>query len=149
MRTPTLTLARTLVSERLAACVNVLPPMPSIYRWEGSVEEVTEHQLIIKTIGHRLDALKRRLNELHPYDVPELSRARRRRRRHGSIWNGSGKHGLAASDRRSPDTGPNPERLVDVLLEILDVLDADRDADHPVGDADGRRGGRAAPRRGS
>jgi periplasmic divalent cation tolerance protein len=65
------TLARTLVSERLAACVNVLPPMPSIYRWEGNVEEVSEHQLIIKTVGHRLDALKRRLNELHPYDVPE------------------------------------------------------------------------------
>ena len=64
-------LARTLVGERLAACVNVLPPMPSIYRWEGNVEEVTEHQLIIKTISHRLDALKQRLNELHPYDVPE------------------------------------------------------------------------------
>jgi periplasmic divalent cation tolerance protein len=65
------TLARTLVSERLAACVNVLPPMPSIYRWEGGVEEVIEHQLIIKTMAHRLDALKRRLNELHPYEVPE------------------------------------------------------------------------------
>jgi periplasmic divalent cation tolerance protein len=65
-------LARTLVGERLAACVNVLPPMPSIYRWEGSVEEVTEHQLVIKTMAHRLDPLKRRLNELHPYDVPEL-----------------------------------------------------------------------------
>jgi periplasmic divalent cation tolerance protein len=65
-------LARTLVGERLAACVNVMPPMPSIYRWEGSVEEVTEHQLVIKTMAHRLDLLKRRLNELHPYDVPEM-----------------------------------------------------------------------------
>lgn len=65
-------LARTLVGERLAACVNVLPPMPSIYRWEGNVEEVSEHQLIIKTAADRVDALKTRLNELHPYDVPEF-----------------------------------------------------------------------------
>jgi periplasmic divalent cation tolerance protein len=64
-------LARTLVGERLAACVNVLPPMPSIFRWEGGVEEVTEHQLIIKTMTDRLDRLKARLGELHPYDVPE------------------------------------------------------------------------------
>jgi periplasmic divalent cation tolerance protein len=65
-------LARTLVNERLAACVNVLPPMPSTYRWEGNVEEVNEHQLIIKTAADRVEPLKRRINELHPYDVPEL-----------------------------------------------------------------------------
>jgi periplasmic divalent cation tolerance protein len=65
-------LARALVEERLAACVNVLPPMPSTYRWEGSVEVVSEHQVIIKTTASHLEPLKARLNELHPYDVPEL-----------------------------------------------------------------------------
>ena len=65
-------LARALVTERLAACVNILPPMPSIYRWEGSVEEVSEHQLVIKTTAARVESLKERLNELHPYDVPEI-----------------------------------------------------------------------------
>ena len=65
-------LARALVEERLAACVNILPPMPSIYRWEGSVEQATEHQLIVKTTAARVDALRARLVELHPYDVPEI-----------------------------------------------------------------------------
>ena len=65
-------LARALVSERLAACVNVLPPMSSTYRWEDNVEVVSEHQLIIKTMSERVESLKVRLNELHPYDVPEL-----------------------------------------------------------------------------
>ena len=65
-------LARALVEERLAACVNVLPPMQSVYRWEGKVEQAREHQLIIKTLTSRVDALKRRFSELHPYDVPEL-----------------------------------------------------------------------------
>ena len=65
-------LARALVTERLAACVNILPPMPSIYRWEGNVEVVHEHQLVIKTMAARVESLKQRLNELHPYDVPEI-----------------------------------------------------------------------------
>jgi periplasmic divalent cation tolerance protein len=65
-------LARALVTERLAACVNILPPMPSIYRWEGNVEVVSEHQLVIKTMQARVETLKQRLNELHPYDVPEI-----------------------------------------------------------------------------
>ena len=64
--------AHTLVSERLAACVNVLPAMHSTYRWQGAVETATERQLVIKTEESRLDQLKKRLNELHPYDVPEL-----------------------------------------------------------------------------
>lgn len=65
-------LARVLVEEGLAACVNVLPPMQSIYRWEGRVERATEHQLVIKTAARRVEALKARLADLHPYDVPEL-----------------------------------------------------------------------------
>ena len=65
-------LARTLVEERLAACVNVLPAMQSTYRWQGKVEQASEHQLIVKTTAGRVATLKQRLQDLHPYDVPEL-----------------------------------------------------------------------------
>lgn len=65
-------LARTLVSERLAACVNVLPPMVSVYRWKGTLEEDQEQQLVIKTTADRVDALEARLKELHPYELPEF-----------------------------------------------------------------------------
>ncbi len=64
--------ARTLVEERLAACVNVLPPMQSVYRWKGTVESATERQLLIKTKAAKLAALEQRVQELHPYDVPEF-----------------------------------------------------------------------------
>jgi periplasmic divalent cation tolerance protein len=65
-------LARTLVDERLAACVNVLPPMTSIYRWQGKVDENREQQLLIKTTAARLPSLEARLRTLHPYEVPEF-----------------------------------------------------------------------------
>ncbi len=65
-------LARQLVGERLAACVSALAPMTSIYRWEGSVQEDSERQLVIKTSAARLEALQTRLHELHPYQVPEF-----------------------------------------------------------------------------
>jgi periplasmic divalent cation tolerance protein len=64
--------ARTLVSERLAACVNVLPPMQSVYRWKGEVEAAGERQLLIKTKAANLAALEERVKTLHPYDVPEF-----------------------------------------------------------------------------
>ncbi len=67
-----LPLARTLVEEQLVACVNVLPPMQSVYRWEGKVEQAVEHQLVMKTTRECLEALKARLADLHPYEVPEL-----------------------------------------------------------------------------
>jgi periplasmic divalent cation tolerance protein len=65
-------LARTVVEERLAACVNVLPPMTSIYRWKGQIEDDREHQIIIKTTAGRVAALQHRLRELHPYELPEF-----------------------------------------------------------------------------
>ena len=65
-------LAATLVEERLAACVNILPPMQSIYRWQGKVERASERQLVIKTSLGRLRALEKRVVELHPYEVPEF-----------------------------------------------------------------------------
>ena len=65
-------LARTLVDERLAACVNVLPSMQSTYRWKGSVETAAERQLLIKTKAATVAALEQRVRELHPYDVPEF-----------------------------------------------------------------------------
>ena len=63
--------ARTLVAERLAACVNILP-IRSLYRWQGRVDEASEQQLVIKTAADRVAALAARLRELHPYEVPEV-----------------------------------------------------------------------------
>lgn len=65
-------IARALVGESLAACVNVLPGVRSIYRWEGAVEEAGEALLIVKTVAGRLEALGRRVRDLHPYDLPEI-----------------------------------------------------------------------------
>lgn len=64
--------ARTLVGERLAACVNVLPLMRSIYRWKDAIEQESERQIIIKTTADRLDALRARIRALHPYELPEF-----------------------------------------------------------------------------
>ena len=66
-----LAIARTLVDERLAACVTVLPPMTSVYRWKGQVEQEREHQLVMKTTRDRVPALEARLRAIHPYELPE------------------------------------------------------------------------------
>jgi periplasmic divalent cation tolerance protein len=66
------TFGQTLVDARLAACVNLLPPMESIYRWAGRVEREQERQLFIKTSRDRILALWERVRELHPYEVPEF-----------------------------------------------------------------------------
>ena len=65
-------IARALVSERLAACANIIPEVSSICWWEGQVQDEQEAMLIIKTTPTQVDALEARLVELHPYDVPEL-----------------------------------------------------------------------------
>jgi periplasmic divalent cation tolerance protein len=61
-----------LVEGRVAACVNVLPEMTSIYRWEGKVEREPERQVVIKTTAARLPDLRERVRTLHPYEVPEF-----------------------------------------------------------------------------
>ena len=66
------TWARTLVEERLAACVNIHGPMISFYRWKGIVERDDERQVVIKTTRERVAALRVRLRELHSYELPEF-----------------------------------------------------------------------------
>lgn len=67
-----LELARTVVAEALAACVNLIPGLHSVYRWEGAVEEAHEVLLLLKTRADRVDTLRDRVVSLHPYDVPEF-----------------------------------------------------------------------------
>lgn len=64
--------ASTLVAEGCAACVNILGEVESVYRWQGRVEQARERQLIVKTQRARVDRLRGRVGELHPYDTPEL-----------------------------------------------------------------------------
>jgi periplasmic divalent cation tolerance protein len=65
-------IAAALVNERLAACVNIGPAMTSVYRWKGSVERETERQVVIKTTADQVDAVQRRIKELHSYELPEF-----------------------------------------------------------------------------
>lgn len=65
-------LARALVERRLAACVNIVPNISSVYRWQGAIEESTEWLLVIKTAAALLENLKNELPQMHPYEVPEL-----------------------------------------------------------------------------
>ena len=63
---------RALVTERLAACGNIVPGVTSIYRWQDEVQRDAEVLVILKTDGRAVDAMIRRAAELHPYEVPEL-----------------------------------------------------------------------------
>ena len=65
-------IATTLVDKRLAACVNILPDIRSIFRWEGKVDRATEILLVIKTTARRFESLRRAIRRLHPYQVPEI-----------------------------------------------------------------------------
>ncbi len=64
-------LAGALVERRLAACVNIVGPVRSIYRWKGTVEVESEYLLVIKTTAERAAELAAAFAELHPYEVPE------------------------------------------------------------------------------
>jgi periplasmic divalent cation tolerance protein len=64
-------IANALVEGRLAACVNIVPQVESVYRWEGKVETANEWLLVIKTTSSAFDRLRKSLTELHTYDLPE------------------------------------------------------------------------------
>lgn len=60
------------MTERLAACVNVLPEVTSVYRWQGRMEKTSECLLLAKTVESRLSALQEWLRQHHPYELPEI-----------------------------------------------------------------------------
>lgn len=65
-------LARSLVAQRAAACVNVLSPCTSIYRWKGAVETAEEHPVFVKTTADAYPRVEAAIRALHPYELPEI-----------------------------------------------------------------------------
>jgi len=65
-------IARTLVEQKLAACVNRMPAVDSVYRWQGAVERAVEVPLLIKSTRERLSEVQEAIRALHPYEVPEI-----------------------------------------------------------------------------
>jgi periplasmic divalent cation tolerance protein len=65
-------IADTLIGEQLAACVNILAPCRSVYRWNGAVQHDEEHPMLIKTTAERYPALEQALRAAHPYELPEI-----------------------------------------------------------------------------
>jgi periplasmic divalent cation tolerance protein len=65
-------LAAGLIEQSLAACVNILPEMQSIYRWQGERQQGTEHQLIIKTCANQYENVEKWIKNKHPYELPEI-----------------------------------------------------------------------------
>lgn len=65
-------MAGSLIEERLAACVNILAPCQSVYRWKGELEEAQEVPLLIKTTEECYPALEAAIHQYHPYDLPEI-----------------------------------------------------------------------------
>ena len=90
-------LVRSVVDERLAACGNILPGMTSIYRWEGEVMEDPEVLVILKTAARVLPDLVSKLEEAHPYDVPEVIGL--------PVVGGLGRYLAWVSDESRPDSG--------------------------------------------
>jgi periplasmic divalent cation tolerance protein len=66
------TLADHIVSARLAACVNILPPCRSVYRWQGAIEQAEEVPLLVKTTAERYPALEAAIRARHPHELPEI-----------------------------------------------------------------------------
>ena len=65
-------LARSIVESKLAACIQILPPMTSVYFWEGKVQSEPEHLLLIKTLEEKFDELSAFIQKNHSYEVPEI-----------------------------------------------------------------------------
>jgi periplasmic divalent cation tolerance protein len=65
-------LADALIEKRVAACVNILAPCRSVYRWKGAVQHDEEHPVLIKTTAERYPALQTAIREAHPYELPEI-----------------------------------------------------------------------------
>ena len=65
-------IAKRLVEDRLAACVNILPGLTSIYSWQDRLEMAEEHLLLIKSARDRYPAIEQAISDLHPYDLPEI-----------------------------------------------------------------------------
>lgn len=65
-------IAEQLVDQKLAACVNILPGVTSVYRWMGNIEESQEQLLIIKTVSDLTEKLVNTISDLHPYELPEV-----------------------------------------------------------------------------
>ena len=65
-------LARSIVELKLAACVNILPRMTSVYKWQGKLESGHEHLLLIKTRASCIEELQQHIRKVHPYELPEI-----------------------------------------------------------------------------
>ena len=65
-------LAEQLVAQRVAACINILSPCRSVYRWQGAVRHDEEHPMLIKTTSERYAALEKAIRAAHPYELPEI-----------------------------------------------------------------------------
>jgi periplasmic divalent cation tolerance protein len=96
-------LAKALVEERLAACVNRINPVRSVYRWQGQVEQSDEELLIIKTRKDLFHALEKRVRELHSYSVPEIIAV--------PVVAGSAGYLGWLSDQVAEDTGPKNDNI--------------------------------------
>ncbi len=66
------TIARLLISDKLAACVNILPGLTSVYEWQGEIETAQEHLLLIKSHSQRFAAIETAIKNSHPYQLPEI-----------------------------------------------------------------------------
>jgi len=102
-------IARTLVEERLAACVNRCAPMQSVYRWQGKVEQSQEELLIVKSRRELYPALERRVRELHSYAVPEIIAL--------PVLEGSAEYLRWLREQVSPQAAP-PEESIRTVKEV-------------------------------